>query len=481
MPRPAVQAALLPSRQRPSGPSTPSCTSTITAGSVRGQVAGRRGRPATQPPSAIVVGCPRRASSRCRACQLASATAVDEQPGVQVGRAGARPRAGTRRVPGSVGSSACTAKYGAPSASTPRKSRSPGGPPSRRRRPAPVRRSPPRPAPARRRHQHPGPLPGLRRATRRRCAVRRPVQTERERRPRPAGGHAGVTDAARGSTGVERRERARSTCRASPSTTVTALGRGEVAARPPRPRRRRVAARQPGGVLGEVVQAQAEAGVRAGQPGQAGLGGHAQLQRAEGVLAGLLQLVRLGRQAGQAAQLVERLQQGRAGHLGGHLGGDHQRRAGDRVLDERVRPVRVALVLADVLHPAGGEVAAEDQVGQLQRGVVGVRCAATAGSAMRSDDCTEPGRSTSSSGPGSSGGVGGSSTCSPAPVQPPSARSAAAIACSGSMSPTRTSVRAVRVQPRRRAGRSSWSAVDRLDLRPARASAPRTGGRRTSA
>ena len=37
------------------------------------------------------------------------------------------------------------------------------------------------------------------------------------------------------------------------------------------------------------------------------------------------------------------------------------------VVDAAVRAVRVALVLADVLGPARGEVAAEDQVGQLQR------------------------------------------------------------------------------------------------------------------
>ena len=42
------------------------------------------------------------------------------------------------------------------------------------------------------------------------------------------------------------------------------------------------------------------------------------------------------------------------------------------MLDQRVRTVRVPLVLADVLHPAGREVAAEHQVRQLQGGVVGM-------------------------------------------------------------------------------------------------------------
>src|SRR5262249_28036644 len=60
------------------------------------------------------------------------------------------------------------------------------------------------------------------------------------------------------------------------------------------------------------------------------------------------------------------------GHLGGDVGGQDERRARDRVLDRRVRTVRVTLVLANVLRPARREVAAEDEVRELQRRIVGV-------------------------------------------------------------------------------------------------------------
>jgi hypothetical protein len=64
----------------------------------------------------------------------------------------------------------------------------------------------------------------------------------------------------------------------------------------------------------------------------------------------------------------------------------------------------------------------------------------TAGSAMRSEDCTAPGRSTSVSGPGFNAGISGSETSEPSPSHFTKARSAAAMALSGAMSPTRTSV-----------------------------------------
>ena len=68
---------------RPS-PGSPSCTSTITAGSVRGHICGPSASTRTQPPSRDR-GRLRRwpASTRCRACQLASATAVMSSPASQ--------------------------------------------------------------------------------------------------------------------------------------------------------------------------------------------------------------------------------------------------------------------------------------------------------------------------------------------------------------------------------------------------------------
>jgi hypothetical protein len=57
---------------------------------------------------------------------------------------------------------------------------------------------------------------------------------------------------------------------------------------------------------------------------------------------------------------------------------------------------------------------------------------------MRSDDCTEPGRSTSSRGPGTGSGAGLRSPTSAEPVQPSSAASTVSRVRAGDTSPTRT-------------------------------------------
>src|SRR5204862_4367775 len=71
-----VHDALWPSRQRPSGPGTPSWTSTITAGSVRAHIVSPSAVVLVQPPSPGAVGCPLRGEYPCRVCQFTSATAV---------------------------------------------------------------------------------------------------------------------------------------------------------------------------------------------------------------------------------------------------------------------------------------------------------------------------------------------------------------------------------------------------------------------
>ena len=96
-----------------------------------------------------------------------------------------------------------------------------------------------------------------------------------------------------------------------------------------------------------------------------------------------------------------------------------QRRAEHVVVDAAVRAVGVALVLADVLRPARGEVAAEDQVGQLQRRDSASSVRVTADVPIRSDVCTEPGRSTTSS--GRRRGAGSFGTARPRRVARPAA------------------------------------------------------------
>ena len=128
-------------------------------------------------------------------------------------------------------------------------------------------------------------------------------------------------------------------------------------------------------------------------------------QRADGVAAGGVDLVGRRRHRDHPAQLVAGLQQCGGGDVAGDVRLHRQHRAPGHELRARVRAVGVALVLADVLHPARGEVAAEDEVRQLQRGVAASR-RRSAGADRRSCDCTDPARCTSSrfDGAGTGGG-----------------------------------------------------------------------------
>ena len=150
------------------------------------------------------------------------------------------------------------------------------------------------------------------------------------------------------------------------------------------------------------------------------------------------------------------------------------------MLDQRVRAVGVALVLADVLHPAGRRSSRRRSgwpaAARRGRG----RCAAPPAAPSRSDDCTEPGRSTSSSGPGSQRRAPAAARPAvPAPVhaaERPLGRRRAPR--SGSRSPTSTSVAPAGCTRSACSARSCRRSTAR-DLRRARAAAPRTGGRRT--
>ena len=129
---------------------------------------------------------------------------------------------------------------------------------------------------------------------------------------------------------------------------------------------------QPLGELAEVGEANAGLGQGEQVVGQAGLRLDRQGRGADQVAAGGVELVRVHRQGGHPAQLVAGLEQGGGGHLGADVGRDGEQRAERQVLDPGAGAVGVALVLPDVLHQAGREVAAEDHVGHLQGGEAGV-------------------------------------------------------------------------------------------------------------
>ena len=144
-----------------------------------------------------------------------------------------------------------------------------------------------------------------------------------------------------------------------------------------------------------------------------------------------------------------------------------------------MRAVGVALVLADVLGPARGEVAAEDGVGQLQGRIAGVD-RRSAGAARRSDDCTDPGRSMTSSGPGSIGRQlrhPAAGACA-RPVGE-RVRATWSSARAGATSPTTTST-ASDGRTKSACSFSSCLAVVACDVARLRAGRARTGGRRTS-
>ena len=122
-----VHATLWPSRHRPPSPERPSCTSTMTAGSVRGHTSRPSSPVRAQPASAIAVGFPSCGEYRCRRCQFASAIAVTSSADSRSLSSCPISRMVTARVPGSSGSGASTAKYGVSSSSSPRKIRSPSG------------------------------------------------------------------------------------------------------------------------------------------------------------------------------------------------------------------------------------------------------------------------------------------------------------------------------------------------------------------
>ena len=116
-----ARPALLPSRQRPSGPSTPSCTSTIIAGSVRGQ---SPPAVAVHPGPAGLVHRGRRPGARRVAVPGVPVDQRErggEDAGVPVGeQVPDLPQAGPPGCPAIAGSGASTAKTGTPSGSTPR-------------------------------------------------------------------------------------------------------------------------------------------------------------------------------------------------------------------------------------------------------------------------------------------------------------------------------------------------------------------------
>ena len=208
----------------------------------------------------------------------------------------------------------------------------------------------------------------------------------------------------------------------------------------PRPRRRSSTFCQPLRVLEDPVEPEAERRQRRDGGRQPRLGRGRQRQRADRVLPHRRQLGLGDRQRGDPAEFVDRLEQRRPGDLGRDLDVEHQRRPEHVVVDAAVRAVGVALVLADVLRPAGGEVAAEDRDWPAAARDTARRCGSPPPSPIRSDDCTAPGRSTTSS--GRAAGVGQRRRCAAGarrPSRPPRAVSTWSSTRVGEMSPTTTS------------------------------------------
>ncbi len=365
----------------PPGPPHRRCTSTIIAGSVRGQNVWlpEPRRPATSRPRRWWSAGPTAASTRLRACQLSERHRRGEQAGVAVARAGGRRRAGCAgRVPGIAGSGPSTANTGTPSVSTPRKT-------ADGRSTSDVSRhdqlTAPRRPRRRRRRRSPGRGTGLCRPTSRPAAagrtatptssqsrIRPPVPRPVERRP-----GEGRRDRSFQLHLAQRRHRSldlRGVAEDHGRPRRTARGTS------PRRRPRRRGSPPPAARCSSDRKSsrRPEPGVRAGQAGQPGLRRHAELERAERRTGGPAPALPR-RAAGSPAGPARRASPASPAPVTSVATSAESSttRTGGGVVDHRVRPVRVALVLADVLHPARREVAAEDQVGQLQRGVVGVR------------------------------------------------------------------------------------------------------------